>query len=422
MRQKECVAMILAGGRGERLGALTGSAAKPMVYFGDKHRIIDFTLSNCTHSGMDTLGVLTQYRPMELHDYIDGGQTWHLNKNDGGVFLLPSSKSGGRYTGTANAVYRNISFIERFHPEFVLILSGDHIYKMDYRKMLDFHKKTDADATIATVGVPMKDASRFGIMKTAENGLITEFAEKPRGPKSNLASMGIYIFKWRRLKKFLCADDDNARSQNDFGRNIIPMMLSAGEKLYAYKFDGYWRDVGTVQSLWESNMDMIQEPPGLDLCDKKWEVFTKTHRCIPRCISGQARIVRSIIGEGCNVCGVVENSVLSNCVGVGEGAQIVDSIVMPGVIIGKNVKINKAIIGANVSIGNNAEIGADRGLDVFFDNAICSRGISLVGPGVSVGESIKIDKNSHVDTSLLPQRYRAGVMSREMARWELVHG
>ena len=400
MGQKECMAMVLAGGNGERLGALTGDIPKPAVYFGGRYRIIDFTLSNCAHSGIDTLGVLTQYRAPQLHSYINNGQAWKLDNPGGGVFMLPSSQRGSIYTGTANAVYQNISFIDKFDPEHVLILSGDHIYKMDYTKMLDFHRKTGADATISVVPVPLEEASRFGIMSTSWDGRITEFAEKPKETRSNLASMGIYIFKWNSLKRYLTKDRDNSRSAHDFGKNIIPALLSSNEKMYAYEFDDYWRDVGTVQSLWESNMDLIREDPLIDLYDEKWEIFTRTRHRAPCCLSTEAEAKRNILAEGCHVCGKVSNSVLFNYVTVCEGAEVIDSVVMPGAFIGKNAKVHKSIIGANSWIGENAEIGALRGLDVFVNNEICSKGISLIGPGISVGEGIKIGGNSYVNTDL----------------------
>jgi len=416
MEHKECVAMVLAGGNGERLGALTNDVAKPSVYFGGRYRIIDFTLSNCAHSGIDTLGVLTQYRALELHDYINNGQAWKLDNPIGGVFMLPSSQRKSTYTGTANAIYQNISFIDKFNPEHVLILSGDHIYKMDYRKMLDFHKKTKADATISVASVPWEEAPRFGIMNTARDGRITEFAEKPIRPKSNLASMGIYIFKWSSLKRYLENDQYNSRSAHDFGKNIIPAMLSSNEKMYAYEFDGYWMDVGTVQSLWESNMDLLREDPLIDLYDEKWEIFTRSRYRAPRCLPTAAGAKRSIVAEGCHVYGKVSNSVIFDSVTICEGAEVVDSVVMPGTYIGKNAKIRKSIFGANAWIGDNTEIGADFGLDDFINNEICSKDISLVGPGVYVNEGFKIGKNSYLHTDLMLRRCQRWPIIRELAK------
>ena len=421
MRQKECVAMVLAGGNGERLGTLTNDTAKPAVYFGGKYRIIDFTLSNCAHSGIGTLGVLTQYRAPELHSYINNGQAWKLNNPDGGVFMLPSSQHKSVYTGTANAVYQNISFIDKFDPEHVLILSGDHIYKMDYTKMLDFHRKTGADATISVVPVPLEEASRFGIISASMDGRITEFAEKPKKPKSNLASMGIYIFKWSSLKRYLTKDRDNSRSAHDFGRNIIPVLLSSNEKMYAYEFNGYWRDVGTVQSLWESNMDLIRDNPLIDLYDEKWEILSRSRHRAPCCMPAEAEAKRNIVAEGCHVHGKVSNSVLFNYVTVCEGAEVIDSVVMPGTFIGKNAKVHKSIIGANAWIGENTEIGADFGLDVFIDNEICSKGISLIGPGVSVDEGIKVGGNSYINTDLRLKSSNWWPISRATTKSELPH-
>jgi len=402
MRQKECVAMVLAGGKGERLGTLTNGAAKPAVHFGGKYRIIDFTLSNCAHSGIDTLGVLTQHRTPELHSYINNGQAWKLDNPGGGVFMLPSSQRESVYTGTANAVYQNILFIDEFDPEHVLILSSDHIYKMDYAKMLDFHRKTGADATISVVSVPVEEASRSDIISTSRDGRITKFAEKP---KSNLASMGVYIFKWDSLKRYLIKDRDNSRSAHDFGRDIIPALLASNGKMYAYEFKGYWRDVVTVQSLWESNMELIKDAPLIDLYDEKWEIFTRTLYRAPCCLPNKAAAKRNILAEGCHVHGKVSNSVLFDSVTVCEGAEVIDSVVMPGTFIGKNAKVHKSIVGANAWIGENAEIGADFGLDVFIDNEICSKGISLIGSGVSVDEGIKIGRNSYIDTDLLLKKF-----------------
>lgn len=419
--KNECMAIILAGGNGTRLGTLTDYIAKPMVHFGGKYRIIDFTLSNCAHSGVDILGVLTQYRASGLHRYIGNGRPWKLDKADGGVYMLPSYATGSPYTGTANAVYQNIEFIEQFNPEHILILSGDHIYKMDYGKMLDFHKETGADATISVVPVPWEEASRFGVMSTAGDGKITGFAEKPDKPKSNLASMGIYLFKWSRLKQYLLNDQESNFSDHDFGKNIIPKALTYGEKLYAYRFGGYWRDVGTVQSLWESNMDLLVRSPDIDLCEKNWEIFAKDELVSSRSASGKASIRNSIIHETCDVQGKVKNSVLCGHVNVDEDAEIVDSILMPGVSIGKNAKIYKSVVGFRATIKENVIIGADDGLNIFYDDSICSKDISLIGPGVNVGVNLKIKKNSYIDKGSLWQAAYAPVKNASVAELKLAH-
>lgn len=419
MRSKECIAMILAGGKGTRLGSLTNHIAKPAVYFGGKYRIIDFTLSNCAHSGISSLGVLTQYSPIALHDYISCGHTWDFNRLDGGAFMLPSSQCGGVYTGTANAVYQNIDFIEKFDPEHVLILSGDHVYKMDYGMMLDFHKKTDADITISTISVPLEEASRFGILSAAKNGKITGFEEKPLIPKSNLASMGIYLFKWDRLKSYLTADQNNTHSAHDFGKNIIPAALSANEKMYAYQFNGYWRDVGTIQSLWESNMDLLKDIPPFNLYDNNWKILTQTQHHAPCYLSAKAEVNRSIVAEGCHVYGRIINSVLFDSVTVEEGAEVIDSVIMPNVMIGKRAKVIKSVIGNNVFVGANAEIGASYGIKAFQDNRICSKDISLIGPGTQIDKNLKIVKSSHIDETLYVHDFTKN--SKEVVKLELLY-
>lgn len=421
MHRKECIAMLLAGGKGTRLGALTNHIAKPVVYFGGKYRIIDFTLSNCAHSGINSLGVLTQYNSMALHDYINNGQPWDFNRLDGGVFMLPSSRCGGVYTGTANAVYQNIDFIEKFNPEHVLVLSGDHVYKMDYGKMLDFHKKTDADITISAISVPLEEASRFGILSVAGDGKITDFEEKPVIPKSNLASMGIYLFKWDRLKSYLATDQNNTHSEHDFGKNIIPAALSANEKMYAYQFDGYWRDVGTLQSLWESNMDLLKDTPPINLYDDNWKIITRTQHHASCYLSSQAEVKQSIVAEGCHVYGRLSNSILFDSVTVEEDAEVIDSIIMPNVIIGKGAKVHKSVIGNNVFVGANAVIGSDYGINDFLDNRICSKDISLIGPGIFIDKEAKIIKNSHIDEDLLLREHADTAIAREVVKLELVY-
>ncbi|MDQ1909344.1 glucose-1-phosphate adenylyltransferase [Paenibacillus sp. GD4] len=364
MRSKECVAMLLAGGEGRRLGALTSKLAKPAVHFGGKYRIIDFTLSNCTNSGIDTVGVLTQYQPLVLNNYIGIGTPWDLDRKNGGVSVLPPfmEQSGGDwYKGTANAIYRNISFIEQFDPEYVLVISGDHIYKMDYDLMLDFHKSKGADATIAVIEVKWDEASRFGIMSIDDENRITEFAEKPKEPKSNLASMGIYIFNWHMLKEYLTKDEADPDSSKDFGKDLIPRMLREDKGMYAYPFEGYWKDVGTIQSLWDANMDLLEEQPEFNLNDKEWRIYS-VNPCQPgQYIAPTAQIKRSLINEGCWVSGTVDHSVLFYGVQVGEGSLIKDSVIMPGVVIGENVQIYKAIIGEGTVVEDGCVIGEPDG-------------------------------------------------------------
>lgn len=360
--KKECVAMLLAGGQGTRLGVLTQDVAKPAVPFGGKYRIIDFPISNTINSGIDTIGVLTQYQPFELNQYIGNGQPWDLDRLNGGAFVLPpyqKGKSGEWYKGTANAIYQNINFIDRYNPEYVLILSGDHIYKMDYSEMLDAHVKNNADCTIAVLNVSIEEASRFGIMNTNENNEIYEFEEKPKHPKSTKASMGIYIFTWSKLRDYLIRDEENKDSSNDFGKNIIPMMLKDGQKLFAYEFSGYWKDVGTISSLWEANMDVLYpEKSGLTLNDRKWKIYARNTAEPPHYIGENAVISNSIVSEGCNIDGKVTNSVIYHGSTVEQGAEIKDSIIMPGTKVGANSRICHAIVGWNATIGENCVIGA----------------------------------------------------------------
>ena len=359
--KKEWIAMLLAGGQGSRLYSLTRRLAKPAVPFGGKYRIIDFPLSNCVNSGIDTVGVLTQYQPLVLNEYIGNGQPWDLDRINGGVFVLPPyQKSSGSdwYTGTANAIYQNIAFIERYDPEYVVILSGDHIYKMDYSKMLAYHKEKKADATIAVLQVPMEEASRFGIMNAYPDGKIYEFQEKPPEPKSNLASMGIYIFTWKKLKKYLEDDELDPISQKDFGKNIIPAMLDAGEPMYAYPFEGYWKDVGTIDSLWEANMDLLDPKVPLELYDPQWKIFARNPVMPPHYVSPASSVQNSMITEGCFVEGMIDFSILFAGVTVEEGAVVRDSIVMPGTVVKKGARVEYSIIAENCVIGENARIGA----------------------------------------------------------------
>ena len=362
--KQEMLAMILAGGQGSRLGVFTKRIAKPAVSFGGKYRIIDFVLSNCSNSGRDTVGVLTQYRPRVLNSHIGMGSHWDLDRINGGVYILPpymSEKEGHWYNGTANAIYKNINFIDDYDPEYVLILSGDHIYKMDYSEMLSFHKEKNAEATIAVIEVPWDEANRFGIMNTEEDKKIYEFEEKPQEPKSNLASMGVYIFNWKTLKSYFLRGEKTNECFDDFGHDVIPAMLKDGIPMYAYPFKGYWRDVGTIESLWEANMDLIKNPDAVDLSDSNWRIYTNTMDLPPQYIGKKANVKESLIADGCSVLGTVENTVLSHKVDVGEGSVITNSVIMPNVTIGKNVVIEKAMIAEGAVIKDNAVIKDDLG-------------------------------------------------------------
>lgn len=359
MGKNEMVAMILAGGQGSRLGVLTKKLAKPAVPFGGKYRIIDFPLSNCSNSGIYTVGVLTQYKPLELNAHIGIGEAWDLDRAHGGVSILPpyqEEKGGEWYKGTANAIYQNIEFVDRYDPEYILILSGDHIYKMDYTKMLDFHKERQAEATIAVIEVPMDEASRFGIMNTREDLSIYEFEEKPKNPKNNLASMGIYIFNWKTLKKYLKEDEANKASKNDFGMNIIPSMLGDGNKMVAYPFKGYWKDVGTIDSLWEANMDLIKDDNELDLHEEDWKIYSVNPIRPAQYIGENAKVSNSLIVEGCVVNGQIENSILFQGVQIGKNSVIRDSIIMTDAKIGDNVVIEKAIVGSGAIVRKDCKI------------------------------------------------------------------
>lgn len=400
MKSKECVAMILAGGQGSRLGALTKKIAKPAVYFGGNYRIIDFPLSNCVHSGIDTVGVLTQYQPLELNTYIGNGSPWDLDRNHGGVYVLPpyqSATAGEWYKGTANAIYQNLGFLEDFNPKNVLILSGDHIYKMDYAKMLKVHKKSGAAATIAVMPVPWEEASRFGIMNVDADGKITEFEEKPKNPKSNLASMGIYIFDYEKLKKYLTEDEQNPDSSNDFGKNIIPTMLDNGEKMMSWSFEGYWKDVGTIQSLWEANMDLLDTPPKFEINDRKWTIYSRTKPRAPHFIGKGASVKRSSVTEGCTIFGSVSHSIVFADVSIGEGSEVIDSVIMPGVKIGENVVIKNAVIGADAEIGDGAKIGTTTEENNKFESSMCTHGLILIESGAKVIENEIIPTGSMVE-------------------------
>lgn len=379
---KECIAMILAGGQGSRLGTLTKNLAKPAVPFGGKYRIIDFTLSNCSNSGIGTVGILTQYQPLNLNAHIGIGTPWELDRRNQGVTLLPpyvDGKGGEWYKGTANAIYQNIYYIEQQKPEYVLILSGDHIYNMDYSNMLKYHKEKGADATISVMEVPIEDASRFGIMNTDSDDKIFEFEEKPKEPKNNLASMGIYIFNWKTLKEYLIQDENNPTTSHDFGKDIIPSMLNNGRDMYAYRFEGYWRDVGTIESLWQANMDLLEEVPELDLYDNKWRVYSEDVNYPPHYISSESKVRSSLINEGCLVKGDIENSVLFQAVKVGKNSVIKDSLVFPNVEIGDNVVIEKAIIGENTIISDGSIINQNSQDYKSVNYEISETGIVVIG-------------------------------------------
>lgn len=392
--QKECIAMLLAGGEGSRLGVLTKERAKPAVPFGGKYRIIDFTLSNCVNSGIDTVGVLTQYQPLELNDYIGNGEPWDLDRMNGGVHILPpyqKRQGADWYKGTANAISQNITFIERYHPEYLLVLSGDHIYKMDYSAMLQFHKDKNADCTIAVIEVDLEEASRFGIMNTNEDSSIYEFEEKPANPKSNKASMGVYIFNWNKLKPYLQMDENNSDSSNDFGKNIIPTMLNAGEKMFAFPFRGYWKDVGTIESLWEANMDLIHKEDNIISTNREWIIYARSPIKTPHYINRNASIHNSIISEGCKIDGTIESSIIFNGVQVGQGSIIRNSILMPGTQVMNNSTIDSAIIAENVTIGQNVTIGTAI-------NTKQKDFITVVGNNINIGDGITIKENSVLDS------------------------
>lgn len=388
MRKKRCIAMLLAGGQGSRLGLLTKVVAKPAVPFGGKYRIIDFPLSNCANSGIDVVGVLTQYQPLELNRYIGSGQPWGLDLLDGGVFVLPpymKAKSGEWYRGTANAIYQNVSFIEQYDPDYVLILSGDHIYKMDYNKMLAAHIDSKADITIAVRPVPWEVAPSFGIMNVDAESTILEFEEKPKNPKSNLASMGVYVFTWSVLKQYLDKDAANAASKNDFGKNIIPAMLEDKRCLKAYSFQGYWKDVGTIASLWEANMDLLKIPPEFDLNDSRWPVYARSPVLPPHFIGDDAEVEGSMIAEGCEVDGTVKNSVLFYGVEIAKGAVVEDSVIMPNARVEAGAVVRRAIVAENCVVGENCAVGAADG-----DIALVGQD-TILPAGFSVGAGEQVD-------------------------------
>ncbi len=388
-RRKECVAMLLAGGQGSRLYALTTNIAKPAVAFGAKYRIIDFPLSNCVNSGIDTVGVLTQYQPLVLNEYIGNGQPWDLDRTYGGVHILSpyqAKTNSSWYEGTANAIYQNLHFMKMYNPEYVLVLSGDHIYKMDYAAMLKAHKATGADCTIAAINVPLSEASRFGILNTNPDGSIYQFEEKPKQPKSTLASMGIYIFSAEKLFKYLEADDANPNSSKDFGKDVLPAMLNAGEKMFSYQFEGYWKDVGTIASLWQANMDLLGDEPEFDIGDKSWKIHSRNPLAPPEHIGEHGIVKNAMVALGCEINGVVENSILGSNVIVEKGAIVKDAVVLANSVIKANASVSYSIIDENVTVGKNAVIGVEK--DPNAEIVVLGRDIT-VGDGVVVSEGQK---------------------------------
>ena len=394
IRKKKCVAMLLAGGQGSRLYALTNNIAKPAVSFGGKYRIIDFPLSNCVNSGIDTVGVLTQYQPLVLNDYIGNGQPWDLDRSFGGVHILSpyqGKNSSDWYKGTANAIYQNLHFIKQFDPDYVLVLSGDHIYKMNYAQMINYHILNDADCTIAAISVSMEEASRFGILNTNEDGSIYEFEEKPKKPKSTLASMGIYVFSAKKLYKYLEEDNLDKTSSNDFGKNVLPKMLNAGEKMMAYSFSGYWKDVGTIDSLYEANMDLLGDVPVFDVSDSTWKIQSRSPLAPPHFIGDGAKTNNSIIMSGCEIFGTVENSVLASSVTVESGATVKNSVIMAGATIKKGATIEYAIIDENTVICENAKIGEEKST---------GKGIAVLSKNLTIGENAVISGGAMVDKNV----------------------
>ena len=412
MFKKEMIAMLLAGGQGSRLGVLTEKVAKPAVAFGGKYRIIDFPLSNCINSGIDTVGVLTQYQPLRLNTHIGIGIPWDLDRNEGGVTVLPpyeKSTSSEWYTGTANAIYQNLAYMEQYNPDYVLILSGDHIYKMDYEVMLDFHKANKADITIACMPVPIEEASRFGIMVTDESNRITEFEEKPEHPSSNLASMGIYIFSWPVLKEALIALKD--QNGCDFGKHILPYCKEKGQRLFAYEYNGYWKDVGTLGSYWEANMELIDIIPEFNLYEEFWRIYTKGDVIPPQYISEDAVVDKCIIGEGTEIYGEVHNSVIGPNVVIGKGSVIRDSIIMKNTSVGENVVMDKAIVAEDVVVGNNVVIGCGEEAPNVLKPAVYSFGLAAIGENSVIPDNVKIGKNTAISGVTTKEDYPDGELA-----------
>ena len=411
MIKKEMIAMLLAGGQGSRLGVLTAKVAKPAVAFGGKYRIIDFPLSNCINSGIDTVGVLTQYQPLRLNSHIGIGISWDLDRNVGGVTVLPpyeKSTSSEWYTGTANAIYQNLEYMEQYHPEYVLILSGDHIYKMDYKIMLDYHKANNADITIAAMPVPIEEASRFGIVVTDEDNRITEFEEKPAEPKSNLASMGIYIFKWSVLKEALIKLKD--QNECDFGKHVIPYCFNNNKRIFAYEYNSYWKDVGTLSSYWEANMELIDIIPVFNLYEEIWKIYTRTDTIPPQYVADNTFIEKSIVGDGTEVYGRIYNSVIGSGVTIEEGAVVRDSIIMNNSVIGKNTIVNKSIIAEEVVIGDNVELGVgEEAPNVKFPK-IYNSGLVTIGECSVIPDGVKIGKNTAISGVTSAEDYPDGLL------------
>ena len=411
MIHKEMIAMLLAGGQGSRLGVLTADVAKPAVAFGGKYRIIDFPLSNCINSGIDTVGVLTQYQPLRLNTHIGIGIAWDLDRNTGGVTVLPpyeKSDNSEWYTGTANAIYQNLNYMESYNPEYVLILSGDHIYKMDYEVMLDFHKANEADVTIAVMPVPLEEASRFGVVIADEEHRISEFEEKPENPRSNLASMGIYIFSWKLLREALVA----LKNQNscDFGKHVIPYLHERGKRMYAYEFNGYWKDVGTLSSYWEANMELIDLIPEFNLYEKYWKVYTNTGAIQPQYISSDSVIVKSIIGEGSEIYGEVYSSVIGANVVIGKGSVVRGSIVMQGTVIGENVMLDKAIVAEECQIGSNVKIGEGEYAENSFNSKVYNSELAVIGENSVIPDNVTIGKNTAISGVTEAADYENGTL------------
>ncbi len=399
LKKTECLAMLLAGGQGSRLGILTKNIAKPAVPYGGKYRIIDFPLSNCINSGIETVGVLTQYQPLELNDYIGNGQPWDLDRAFGGVHILsPYQQIKGTewYKGTANAIYQNINFIDRSNPEYVAVLSGDHIYKMDYNKMLEFHKEKNAACTIAMLEVPWEEASRFALMFVNDDGSITDFEEKPKNPRSNKASMGVYIFTWSKLRQYLIDDEANPESHNDFGHNVIPAMHQAGERMFAYKFDGYWKDVGTIESLWEANLDLLNPKVDLDLSDDSWKIYSRNPIAPPHFVAKSAKLENSMVGEGCYIAGDVDYSILFSNVTIEEGATVKYSIIMPGTTIKKGAVVEYAMVAENAVIEEDAHIGES---PEEIDN-LENWGVTVIGEKVTIGKGAEVKAKEMIDEDI----------------------
>ena len=411
MIKKEMIAMLLAGGQGSRLGVLTAKVAKPAVSFGGKYRIIDFPLSNCINSGIDTVGVLTQYQPLRLNSHIGIGIPWDLDRNVGGVTVLPpyeKSTNSEWYTGTANAIYQNLEYMEQYHPEYVLILSGDHIYKMDYKIMLDYHKANNADITIAAMPVPMEEASRFGIVVTDDDNRITEFEEKPANPKSNLASMGIYIFKWSVLKDALIKLKD--QNECDFGKHVIPYYFNNNKRIFAYEYNSYWKDVGTLSSYWEANMELIDIIPVFNLYEEFWKIYTRTDTIPPQYVADNTFIEKSIVGDGTEVYGRIYNSVIGSGVTIEEGAVVRDSIVMNNTVIGKNTIVNKSIIAEEVVVGNNVELGVGEEVPNVKLPKIYNSGLVTIGECSVIPDGVKVGKNTAISGVTTNEDYPDGLL------------